>query len=467
MKSRLPKDRLQPPRQDNNPFFDKNRDNHLLSQPGNTSFFTKPVQARLRIGQQDDAYENEANQVAAGMFGATGMSLPAQAPAAAPAQAEPDKQRAATLEGEINDAKGGGQSLPADVKSHMEPAFNTDFSQVKVHTGSRPEALTNRINAYAFTYDNNIFYGKGQQPGVNPLTTHELTHVAQQQGGTNLSSQPAYPPGKQAQSNSAVFKKDTGEFTSTDTKENLRGGKRQQQKVSKQESPKTLRSCSSSPSFSPPIGHKNTKLKGIFGDFEVEHGLDKAPSASGFGDYFFKVEMTPNEKTKGSKIAFVQTVRSGAPGGKWFTKKEDPNVGEDRAKRTTAEGWRLDRANPAKDKTPFYGMAKDASGKLTQRSTTRIGEFGGNTAMMRDVPGVADPDAMQFAATAMDMSTGVNYGTVAWGYEYDSSKNYYKEETPRLLDPADPRMKGRDEALKKWNTAIATPASGIDKVPGI
>jgi hypothetical protein len=37
---------------------------------------------------------------------------------------------------------------------------------------------------------------------------------------------------------------------------------------------------------------------------------------------------------------------------------------------------------------------------------------------------------------------------------------------PRLVDSTSDEMKGRDRAIKKWNDAVATPASGIDKVPG-
>jgi len=271
MRSRLPKDRRQP-QTDSTPFFDKNADNKLVDNQQGNSFFSKPVQAKLIVGRQDDAHENEANQVASTMFTGTSISLPSQPSAPSTTAAEPDKDRAAALEGQINEAKGGGQSLPGDVKGYMEPAFNTDFSKVKVHTGTKAEALNKQINAYAFTYDNNIFYGRGQEPGVNPLTAHELTHVAQQQGGTSMSTRPVYPPAKHTQNNSAAFRKELGGFTSTDTKENIFGKQQQQQKVSRTDSPKTMRACSSSPSFSPPIGRNKTTLKGTFGNFDVEHG---------------------------------------------------------------------------------------------------------------------------------------------------------------------------------------------------
>src|SRR5688572_28539282 len=123
MKSKLPKDKQQP-QPNNTPFFDKNADNNLVGDQNGNSFFTKPVQARLRVGQQDDAYENEANQVATDMFSKGSLSLPSQSAGSATTRAEPHKDRAEAQEGEINDAKGGGQSLPGDVTSHLEPAFN-------------------------------------------------------------------------------------------------------------------------------------------------------------------------------------------------------------------------------------------------------------------------------------------------------------------------------------------------------
>ncbi|MBL6445169.1 DUF4157 domain-containing protein [Fulvivirga sp. 29W222] len=74
--------------------------------------------------------------------------------------------------------------LPDAVKSQMEGAFNTDFSNVKIHNNS-PKAKD--IGALAYTQGKDIHFAPGQ---YNPdsksgqeLIGHELTHVVQQSQG--------------------------------------------------------------------------------------------------------------------------------------------------------------------------------------------------------------------------------------------------------------------------------------------
>lgn len=220
--------------------------------------------------------------------------------------------------------------------------------------------------------------------------------------------------------------------------------------------------------FKPAIGTKETKLTGTFGEFSVKHGLTKAPSKGDLGEYAAHIEMTPNKQTGDSKIAFVQVVRSAnEPGSAWHTKKDDPGMTADRAKRTDAKsGMRVDRADPAEDKTPFYGMYKDDKGQLNAYSTARVGWFGGPKPMLDDAPSVADPRTREFVATAMDTKTGTEFGAVNWGFSFDSKSKHSGEVTPNLVDAKSDLIKGRDTAMDKWNTEVATKDSGIDKVPG-
>jgi len=94
-------------------------------------------------------------------------------------------QRRAGLEAfQVNlAAKSGGWPLPRDVKSKMESALGSDFSDVRIHVG--PEAAA--IGAIAFTWGSNIHFAPGQ---YNPhtfegqsLLGHELAHVVQQRAG--------------------------------------------------------------------------------------------------------------------------------------------------------------------------------------------------------------------------------------------------------------------------------------------
>ena len=91
------------------------------------------------------------------------------------------------LSSQLNSSKGGGQSLPKDTLSSMNQAFGADFSNVRVHTDSRAQDMSDGIQAKAFTHSSDIYFNKGQ---YNPsssngkrLLAHELTHVVQQGQG--------------------------------------------------------------------------------------------------------------------------------------------------------------------------------------------------------------------------------------------------------------------------------------------
>ena len=90
----------------------------------------------------------------------------------------------ANVAAEIQASKSGGNPLPLSVRRFMEPRFNADFSQVKVHTGDRAAKLNRQLNAKAFAVGGQVFFGKGQfKPETGEgreLIAHELTHTIQQ-----------------------------------------------------------------------------------------------------------------------------------------------------------------------------------------------------------------------------------------------------------------------------------------------
>jgi hypothetical protein len=91
------------------------------------------------------------------------------------------------LESQLSSSKGGGSPLSDEVRSFMEPRFGTDFSGVRVHTGSESVQMNRDLNAQAFTHGQDIYFGSGKAPGNDALTAHELTHVVQQgRGGSRL-----------------------------------------------------------------------------------------------------------------------------------------------------------------------------------------------------------------------------------------------------------------------------------------
>lgn len=111
---------------------------------------------------------------------------------------------AADAQSEIQRATTGGQPLPSDVRSLMEPRLGADLGDVRVHADESAASLSNHLSARAFTYRNHVFFGRGQyQPGTTEgrhLLAHELTHTIQQgatvqrAGTTELQRATAQPP---------------------------------------------------------------------------------------------------------------------------------------------------------------------------------------------------------------------------------------------------------------------------------
>lgn len=86
----------------------------------------------------------------------------------------------------LNAASGGGSPLDDNTRGQMESSFGTDLSDVRVHTGSAADDLSQSINAKAFAHGKDIYFKEGQyNPGSasgKELLTHELVHTQQQSG---------------------------------------------------------------------------------------------------------------------------------------------------------------------------------------------------------------------------------------------------------------------------------------------
>lgn len=83
-----------------------------------------------------------------------------------------------------NTTNASSNALPDPVRTDMEQAFNTDFSDVNIETNSKK---ADDLGALAYTQGNTITFGPNQ---YNPTTQqgrellgHELTHVVQQREG--------------------------------------------------------------------------------------------------------------------------------------------------------------------------------------------------------------------------------------------------------------------------------------------
>ncbi len=77
-----------------------------------------------------------------------------------------------------------GERLDATVRLAMQSRLGRDFTQVRLHTGSRAHDAAASVSARAFTVGGDIVFGRGQYAPETTagasLLTHELAHVAQQ-----------------------------------------------------------------------------------------------------------------------------------------------------------------------------------------------------------------------------------------------------------------------------------------------
>ncbi len=167
-----------------------------------------PVQAKLRVDQPGDRFEQEANRIADVVMRMpeTGVIREARTLTQPPTrrtcsdceEQEGDAERTIQTKrlgdqipgGNVRPAAGmrslksGGQPLPEAERSFFESRFGHDFSQVRVHTDTRAAKAARDIHAQAFTTGWHLFFGAGRySPGGaagRHLLAHELTHVIQQ-----------------------------------------------------------------------------------------------------------------------------------------------------------------------------------------------------------------------------------------------------------------------------------------------
>ncbi len=184
------------------------------------SFQPGYVQAKLSVGQPDDPYEKEAEQVAELVMRMPEsrnsfnyierddqqeekyFTIPKTRTSRYIHRAGPERNYEMTqhnncntptiqrkAEGSISGTKkvskvwrapGSGNSLPKNIRSKIEPVLGRDLSHVKVHSSNNAAKAAMSINAKAFTYQNNIFLGKEKSVNDVHLMAHEATHVIQQ-----------------------------------------------------------------------------------------------------------------------------------------------------------------------------------------------------------------------------------------------------------------------------------------------
>ncbi|RWX43114.1 hypothetical protein VT98_14592, partial [Candidatus Electrothrix communis] len=132
------------------------------------------VQAKLKIGQPGDKYEQEADRVAEQVMRMPEPSVQRKGCSSCKGKEEDeDKILQAKPAGSAGNAQvdhpliqnvlsSPGQPLDAATRSFMEPRFGQDFSGVRVHTDGKAAESARAVNARAYTVGRNVVFGRGQ-----------------------------------------------------------------------------------------------------------------------------------------------------------------------------------------------------------------------------------------------------------------------------------------------------------------
>ncbi len=164
------------------------------------------LQTKLTVNTPGDRYEREADAVAdriLRMPNGAALTQPSLTPVqgvqrkcASCEEEEEMLQRKQSESGtpaitpalstQLSSTKGLGNPLPLATQRFMGSAIGADFSGVRVHTDGAAVSMNRQLNARAFTYGSDIYFGRGEYAPESAagkrLLGHELAHVVQQGG---------------------------------------------------------------------------------------------------------------------------------------------------------------------------------------------------------------------------------------------------------------------------------------------
>ena len=117
--------------------------------------------------------------------------------ASATAEAESVPDVTPEIERSIQAQRSSGEPLPQSMRTHLEPRFGRDLSNVRLHTDSRAAESAKKLKAQAFTHGQDIYFAQGryqpQSDSGKHLLAHEITHTLQQSGGSSPAPAPQAP----------------------------------------------------------------------------------------------------------------------------------------------------------------------------------------------------------------------------------------------------------------------------------
>jgi uncharacterized protein DUF4157 len=187
----------------------------------------KVLRRKLEVGEEEDLAEREADQVAAAVEPTTAADATtgtatgsaADLPTAVPAEVagteapvvgtdEEDTVRMSPMPGhgqaapadgwedQVQAGLHGGRPLPEEDRAEVEDRTGVDLGGVRLHDDAAADRAARAVGARAFTLGDDVAFRSGEyRPHTaagRRLIAHELTHVAQQRGGTrSAASAPA------------------------------------------------------------------------------------------------------------------------------------------------------------------------------------------------------------------------------------------------------------------------------------
>lgn len=148
------------------------------------------VMARLEVGPSGDAFEQEADRVAAQVMRDTGPTSATASPVSVrrtpgtPLSSEPSGRDAPPIVDEV--LRSPGERLDPSGRRFFEQRFGHDFSHVRVHRDAQAQRSAQAVAARAYSVGEHIVFNSGQYAPESgrgrELMAHELTHVLQQRG---------------------------------------------------------------------------------------------------------------------------------------------------------------------------------------------------------------------------------------------------------------------------------------------
>lgn len=140
--------------------------------------------AEKEKGQKAEARKEESVQrkpIITGALGSTGKGIMRKCATCGKEETVQEKSNGngTTNEGfenQLNKSKGKGAALPKETQEQMGPALGSDLNKVRVHTGEEASQMNQDLNAKAFTHGSDIYFNKGNYDPNSKDGQHLLAH---------------------------------------------------------------------------------------------------------------------------------------------------------------------------------------------------------------------------------------------------------------------------------------------------